>query len=58
MKRNRSTYRRLWEIDTVRGIAVVLMVFYHFVFDLHFFGANISFDQAKDIGVGSSLYLA
>lgn len=28
---------RLWEIDTLRGIAVVLMVFYHFVWDLQYF---------------------
>lgn len=28
---------RLWEIDTLRGIAVVLMVFYHFVWDLNYF---------------------
>jgi uncharacterized membrane protein len=32
-------YRRLWEVDTVRGIAVVLMICYHFIFDLAFFGA-------------------
>lgn len=31
--------RRFWEVDTVRGIAVVLMIFYHFVFDLYYFGA-------------------
>lgn len=29
---------RLWEVDTLRGIAVVLMVFYHFVWDLNYFG--------------------
>lgn len=29
---------RLWEIDMLRGIAVVLMVFYHLMWDLHFFG--------------------
>jgi uncharacterized membrane protein len=29
---------RLWEIDTLRGLAVVLMVFYHFVWDLHYVG--------------------
>ncbi|MCB0227222.1 MAG: DUF1624 domain-containing protein [Anaerolineae bacterium] len=29
---------RLWEIDTLRGLAIVQMVFYHFVWDLHFFG--------------------
>jgi uncharacterized membrane protein len=29
---------RLWEIDTLRGVAIVLMVFYHFVWDLNYFG--------------------
>ncbi len=29
---------RFWEIDTLRGIAVVLMVFYHFTWDLVYFG--------------------
>ncbi len=28
---------RYWEIDTLRGIAVVLMVLYHFVWDLTYF---------------------
>ena len=32
-------YHRLWEIDTVRGIAVIAMICYHFVFDLSYFGA-------------------
>jgi uncharacterized membrane protein len=35
----RSNSRRFWEVDTVRGVAVVLMVFYHLVFDLSYFGA-------------------
>jgi uncharacterized membrane protein len=35
----KPTSQRFWEVDTARGIAVVLMVFYHFVFDLRFFGA-------------------
>jgi uncharacterized membrane protein len=29
---------RLWEVDALRGLALVLMVFYHFMWDLHFFG--------------------
>ena len=28
---------RFWEIDTLRGIAIVLMVFFHFMWDLSFF---------------------
>ncbi len=28
---------RLWEIDALRGVAVVLMVFYHFMWDLYYF---------------------
>src|SRR5262245_25826637 len=28
---------RLWEIDTLRGVAIVLMVFFHFMWDLNFF---------------------
>ena len=31
--------RRFWEIDTARGIAVVLMIFFHLMWDLSFFGA-------------------
>jgi uncharacterized membrane protein len=38
-EQSKFAYRRLWEVDTVRGIAVVLMICYHFIFDLAFFGA-------------------
>jgi uncharacterized membrane protein len=30
---------RYWEVDTMRGLAVVLMVFYHLTWDLNYFGA-------------------
>ena len=33
-----SKSTRLWEVDTLRGIAIVLMVIYHFVWDLSYFG--------------------
>ncbi len=37
MEQPGRTHDRLWELDMVRGIAVVLMIFYHFVFDLAYF---------------------
>ena len=39
MEHTETTARRLWEVDTVRGIAVILMICYHFIFDLSYFGA-------------------
>lgn len=30
--------QRLWPIDFIRGVAVLAMVFYHLMWDLHFFG--------------------
>lgn len=33
-----KNFTRLWEVDTLRGVAIILMVFYHFVWDLNFFG--------------------
>lgn len=32
--------QRLWEVDSLRGFAIVEMVFYHFVWDLSFFGLS------------------
>lgn len=37
MEPSRPASDRLWEVDTVRGIAVVLMICYHFIFDLAYF---------------------
>ena len=33
-----SSLARLWEVDAIRGVAIVLMIFYHFVWDLNYFG--------------------
>lgn len=33
----RSVYGRFWEIDALRGIAIILMVLFHFIYDLVFF---------------------
>jgi Predicted membrane protein len=34
----KTAAHRLWPIDCVRGLAVVCMVFYHFMWDMTFFG--------------------
>jgi uncharacterized membrane protein len=30
--------QRLWEIDTLRGITIILMIIYHIIYNLRFFG--------------------
>lgn len=44
MQKNKS--QRLWELDVLRGIAIILMVLFHVVFNLdNFFGADyVSYD--------------
>ncbi len=49
-KQNRPTIR-YWEIDAVRGIAIIMMVIYHLLFDLVYFGA-------VDIAVTSGFWRA
>ena len=39
LTQSKSAARRLWEVDAVRGIAIILMISYHFIFDLSYFGA-------------------
>ena len=36
-------YKRFWEVDSLRGLAIIMMITYHFLFDLTFFGIY-SFD--------------
>ncbi|MCC6457956.1 MAG: DUF1624 domain-containing protein [Caldilineaceae bacterium] len=33
-------HHRFWEIDALRGVAVVMMVIYHAVYDLYYFGLS------------------
>jgi uncharacterized membrane protein len=34
----KTSSERFWEIDALRGIAIILMILYHLVFDLNYFG--------------------
>jgi uncharacterized membrane protein len=44
---------RFWELDFIRGLAVVMMVFYHLLYDLNYFGG-----YPLDVRSGSWLYFA
>jgi uncharacterized membrane protein len=46
-----SPTARFWEVDLLRGVAIVLMVLYHLVFDLNYFAVY-------DIIVSSGFWLA
>ena len=35
-----ASTRRLWEIDAARGVAIVMMVIYHLMYDLYYFGVT------------------
>lgn len=41
--------KRLWEIDTLRGVAVITMIIYHLGWDLYFFGAVPGLDPFHGI---------
>ena len=30
--------KRFWEVDSLRGLAIITMITYHFLFDITFFG--------------------
>ena len=40
---NYNLNKRFWEVDSLRGLAIVMMVVFHFIFDLNYFGIY-SFD--------------
>ena len=38
-----NTVNRFWELDFLRGAAIIAMIFFHFVFDIQYF-VNTSFN--------------
>lgn len=42
----KNSTTRIWELDFLRGIAILLMIFFHFMFDLkEFFQVAVSYDS-------------
>ena len=52
-------HRRIWEIDFLRAVAIVLMVVFHFVYDLNeFLGMNIDYLSGFWYWVGKAAALS
>lgn len=50
---NRTNNKRIWEIDFLRGIALILMIIFHLVYDLkEFFEYNLSYNQGVYMYIG------
>ena len=48
-----NTHKRIWEIDSLRGVAIILMVFFHLLVDLKdYFGVNVVYYQPPWYYVG------
>jgi len=52
-KMTRNRYERFWEIDSLRGIAILMMIAFHVLFDLSYVGAS-----NFNVHAGFWLYLA
>jgi len=50
---DKNLEKRFWEIDFLRGLAIIMMIIYHFLYDLNYFG-NYNFDLSS----GFWLYFA
>jgi len=35
---NNDLKKRFWEIDSLRGFAIIMMIAYHLIYDLNYFG--------------------
>ena len=48
-----GTSQRVWEIDALRGIALVLMIVFHFIFDLNeFYGFPVHYNSGAYYYIG------
>ena len=57
-KRKKSLSNRVWFIDEIRGIAIVLMVIYHLCFDLvYIFNLRIEIFYSVPINIMRDLFL-
>ncbi len=47
--------KRIWEVDFLRGIALVLMIFFHIVFDMkEFFGYDVTYSEGVNFYIGKA----
>ncbi|HHV99910.1 MAG TPA: DUF1624 domain-containing protein [Clostridiaceae bacterium] len=47
--------KRIWEIDFFRGIALILMIYFHVIFDMNeLFGYSVSYSQGLNYYIGKT----
>ncbi|QUH26707.1 heparan-alpha-glucosaminide N-acetyltransferase [Serpentinicella alkaliphila] len=50
MSNNRS---RIWELDFLKGVALILMIYFHIIFDLReYYGFNINYSEGINFYIG------
>lgn len=51
----KTGFARIWEVDFVRGIALILMVLFHLLFDMReFFGLDVAYDKGIYYFIGKT----
>lgn len=53
MQKAKNTKNRIWELDFLRGIALILMIYFHIIYDLNeLYNVNVSYSSGINYFIG------